>query len=239
MSRRRATARSDKPAAPALGELLVGGGQDLAGELGPDPGPGVGAERTCRRHLLESRTLILDKNTVLDKDHPSRESVRPGPQLEVTPCRLPLPPPGWFTRNVFNRAVARPDPAGRQRPGLPGPRGPGRKSGQPRRTPVNLLDFEGAVPGRPAGQRRVGAQRPGRRRPAGPHPRPPPGRPGRREVTGADKVPVLRAYLRRWKAEVGVFFDGVGPDSTDEEIAAIAPRHPVFELSGPAGQGPA
>ncbi len=51
------------------------------------------------------------------------------------------------------------------------------------------------------------------------------------EVTDPDKVPVLRAYLRRWKAEVGVFFEGVGPDSTDEELAAIAPRHPVFALS--------
>jgi hypothetical protein len=50
------------------------------------------------------------------------------------------------------------------------------------------------------------------------------------ELVGADKVPVLRAYLARWKAEVGVFFDGVGPRSTDEEIAAIAPRHPVFEI---------
>ncbi len=53
------------------------------------------------------------------------------------------------------------------------------------------------------------------------------------EVTGTDKVPVLRAYLKRWKAEVGVFFEGVGPDSTDEELAAIADRHPVFRLSDP------
>ncbi len=53
------------------------------------------------------------------------------------------------------------------------------------------------------------------------------------EVTGTEKVAILRAYLRRWKAEVGVFFQGVGPDSTDEELAAIAPRHPVFALTGP------
>ena len=52
-----------------------------------------------------------------------------------------------------------------------------------------------------------------------------------RELTEEEKVPVLRAYLRRWKAEVGVFFEGVGPDSTDEELGAIAPRHPVFSLS--------
>ena len=42
---------------------------------------------------------------------------------------------------------------------------------------------------------------------------------------------MLRAYLRRWKMEVGVFFDGTSADSSDEEIAAIAPKHPVFELA--------
>ncbi len=50
------------------------------------------------------------------------------------------------------------------------------------------------------------------------------------EVTGEAKVEVLRAYLRKWKMEVGVFFDGTSADSTDEEIAAIAPKHPVFEV---------
>jgi hypothetical protein len=54
------------------------------------------------------------------------------------------------------------------------------------------------------------------------------------ELVDADKVPVLRAYLKRWKAEVGVFFGGVSADSSDEELAAIAPRHPVFRLE-PAG----
>jgi len=41
---------------------------------------------------------------------------------------------------------------------------------------------------------------------------------------------VLRTYLRRWKFEVGMFFQGVGPDSTDAEFEAIAARHPVFVL---------
>jgi hypothetical protein len=41
---------------------------------------------------------------------------------------------------------------------------------------------------------------------------------------------VLRAYLQRWHAEVGIFFDGVGPDSPDDRLLAIAPRHPVFLL---------
>jgi hypothetical protein len=50
------------------------------------------------------------------------------------------------------------------------------------------------------------------------------------ELPDDQKVPVLRAYLDRWKAEVGVFFNGVGAKSTDAEIAAIAPRHPVFAI---------
>ena len=43
---------------------------------------------------------------------------------------------------------------------------------------------------------------------------------------------MLRAYLARWKAEVGAFFDGVDADSSDDEIAAIAHRHPVFAVAG-------
>jgi hypothetical protein len=31
-----------------------------------------------------------------------------------------------------------------------------------------------------------------------------------------------------------VFFEGVGPDSSDDELAAIAPNHPVFRLGPPA-----
>ena len=55
-----------------------------------------------------------------------------------------------------------------------------------------------------------------------------------RELADDEKVAVLRAYLKRWKMEVGVFFDGVGPDSTDDELAAIAPRHPAFTVLQPA-----
>jgi hypothetical protein len=43
---------------------------------------------------------------------------------------------------------------------------------------------------------------------------------------------VLRAYLKRWKAEVGVFFDGVSAASPDAELDRIAPRHPVFRITG-------
>ena len=50
------------------------------------------------------------------------------------------------------------------------------------------------------------------------------------EVADADKVAILRAYLKRWKAEVGVFFDGVSADSPDADLQHIAPDHPVFLL---------
>jgi hypothetical protein len=41
---------------------------------------------------------------------------------------------------------------------------------------------------------------------------------------------LLRAYLNRWKAEVGVFFDGVSATSPDEDVRRIAPDHPVFRI---------
>jgi hypothetical protein len=42
---------------------------------------------------------------------------------------------------------------------------------------------------------------------------------------------MLRAYLKRWKWDVGQFFGGVGPDSSEEELRRIAPGHPVFRLN--------
>ncbi|MGX9294346.1 nitroreductase/quinone reductase family protein [Tsukamurella paurometabola] len=42
------------------------------------------------------------------------------------------------------------------------------------------------------------------------------------------KVPVLRAYLRRWAWEVGAFFPGLSADSSDDELVAAAVRYPVF-----------
>ena len=51
------------------------------------------------------------------------------------------------------------------------------------------------------------------------------------EMADADKPEILRSYLRRWKMEVGVFFDGVGPDATDAQLLAIAPGYPVFRIT--------
>jgi deazaflavin-dependent oxidoreductase (nitroreductase family) len=139
-------------------------------------------------------------------------------------------PPGWFTRNVFNQSVAF---LTRQGVSVLGSRVlavKGRTSGQWRTTPVNLLSYDG---GRylvaPRGESQwvrnlraagTGELRLGKRAESF----------RGRELTDDEKVPVLRAYLKRWKVEVGVFFEGTGPGSTDDQIRAIAPKHPVFQV---------
>ena len=136
--------------------------------------------------------------------------------------------PGWFTRNVFNRAVAFLTRHGVSVWGSRELHVRGRKSGEWRSVPVNLLTFGDehylvAPRGhtqwvrnlRVAGQ---GELRVGRHIEAF----------QATEVADADKDAVLRAYLAKWKMEVGVFFDGVSADSPDEELARIAPSHPVF-----------
>jgi len=107
----------------------------------------------------------------------------------------------------------------------------GRTSGEWRATPVNLLTHDGArYLVAPRGQTqwvrnlRVaggGELVRGRR-----------GRPFHAvELADADKPAILRAYLRRWKFEVGVFFDGVGPDAPDDDLLRIAPGYPVFRIT--------
>ena len=106
----------------------------------------------------------------------------------------------------------------------------GRTSGEVRTTPVNLLTVDGerylvAPRGvtqwvhniRVAGEAEL--------------------RIGRRvepirvvELTDDEKPAILRPYLRRWKFEVGVFFDGVDASSSDEVLRKIAPGHPVFRV---------
>jgi hypothetical protein len=51
------------------------------------------------------------------------------------------------------------------------------------------------------------------------------------ELADEQKPELLRAYLRRWKFEVGVFFGGVGPDAPDEKLLEIAPGYPVFHIT--------
>ena len=141
--------------------------------------------------------------------------------------------PGWFTRNVFNQLVAFLTKRGMSVLGSRVLAVKGRSSGEWRTTPVNLLSYESrrylvAPRGETQWVRNLrvagtGELRLGRRAEAF----------RGRELTDEEKVPVLRAYLRKWKAEVGIFFDGTGPDSTDDQLRAIAPKHPAFEVLPP------
>ena len=50
------------------------------------------------------------------------------------------------------------------------------------------------------------------------------------EVPDQEKPPILRAYLRKWKWEVGAFFEGTDADSSEDELRRIAPKHPIFKI---------
>jgi deazaflavin-dependent oxidoreductase (nitroreductase family) len=139
--------------------------------------------------------------------------------------------PGAFDRKVMNPLIAVLTRLGLSFAGSRILEVRGRKSGEPRRNPVNPLSFEGgrylvAPRGHTQWVRNLRAAGEGHLLLG-----------GRREhftaveLDDTEKEPVIRAYLRRWKWEVGQFFDGVGPDSPSPELARIAPDHPVFRLS--------
>lgn len=133
--------------------------------------------------------------------------------------------------DLFNRAVATLTRLGVSVWGSRILRVRGRSTGEWRSTPVNLLHHEGAdylvAPrGHTQWVRNLRVQGTGELAM------------GRRvqrfratELADADKPAVLRAYLRRWKFEVGVFFDGVGPDASDDELLRIASGYPVFRIT--------
>jgi deazaflavin-dependent oxidoreductase (nitroreductase family) len=157
--------------------------------------------------------------------------VPPGPGDTMAEVPDHYQRPGWFTTNVFNRLVAVSTRLGVSVWGSRVLEVRGRKSGEWRQTPVNLLRHEGvdylvSPRGHTQWVRNLRVSGQGRLRV------------GRRvqafqavELTDDEKPALLRAYLKRWKLEVGVFFGGVGPDSSDEELRGIAPDHPVFRLT--------
>ncbi|MFI5757182.1 nitroreductase family deazaflavin-dependent oxidoreductase [Streptomyces sp. NPDC051569] len=51
------------------------------------------------------------------------------------------------------------------------------------------------------------------------------------EVPDGEKLAILRAYLERWGWEVNQYFQGVTAKSSDAEILAAAPDHPVFLIT--------
>jgi deazaflavin-dependent oxidoreductase (nitroreductase family) len=106
----------------------------------------------------------------------------------------------------------------------------GRRSGEWRTVPVNLLVHEGArylvaprgetewvrnIRAAGGGELRLGSAR----------------EPVRVvELGDEDKPPVLRVYLRKWGFEVGRFFEGVAADASLDDLRRIAPGFPVFRL---------
>lgn len=138
--------------------------------------------------------------------------------------------PGWFSRTVFNPGVALLARAGVSVWGSRVLRVRGRRTGEVRETPVNLLTIDGArylVAPRGVTQwvrnlRAAGGGELALGRSSEPF----------RATELADdlKAPILRAYLKRWKFEVGAFFDGVSADSTDEQWRRVAAQHPVFRI---------
>jgi deazaflavin-dependent oxidoreductase (nitroreductase family) len=138
--------------------------------------------------------------------------------------------PDWFTANVFNRAVAVFTRAGVSVWGSRILRVRGRKSGEWHSHPVNLLTYEGkqylvAPRGQTQWVRNIRVAG-GGELVLGSKVR----RFNAIEISDEEKIPILRAYLKRWKFEVGIFFRGVSADSPEEELKRIAPDHPVFRI---------
>jgi len=138
--------------------------------------------------------------------------------------------PDLMTRRLFNPAVAFFTRLGLSLRGSRILAVRGRKTGQWRTTPVNLLNFEGgrylvAPRGETqwarnlrlagSGELRLGSKREAIRVV---------------ELTDAEKPPLLRAYLKLWKMETGKFFEGVTHDSPDEDVQRIASLHPAFRI---------
>jgi deazaflavin-dependent oxidoreductase (nitroreductase family) len=143
--------------------------------------------------------------------------------------------PGWINRHIFNGTVALATKMGLSVWGSRILRVRGRKSGEWRSNPVNLLrvgaeEYLVAPRGETEWVRNLRAAGHGELLV------------GRRvqpfaatEITSdTDKVDLLRAYLRRWKMETGIFFDGVSADSSEEDVVRIAPHHPVFRIRSTA-----
>jgi deazaflavin-dependent oxidoreductase (nitroreductase family) len=139
--------------------------------------------------------------------------------------------PGWITKHIVNPVVAGLTRSGVSLAGSRVLEVRGRKSGEWRRTPVNPLEFEGeryivSPRGETQWVRNLRASGEGRLRK------------GLRtedfratELADEDKLPVLRAYLKKWAWEVGAFFQGVGADAPEDELRRIAALHPVFRIS--------
>lgn len=137
--------------------------------------------------------------------------------------------PGWFTNHVFNPLVGLASKLGISMAGSRRLTVRGRKSGEPRTTPVNPLEIDGvtylvAPRGTTQWVRNLRAAGEGELH----HGRNTTHFRGE-ELSGAEKLPVLKTYLDKWAWEVGAFFD-LEKDPSDEQIQQVAPKHPVFRV---------
>ena len=139
--------------------------------------------------------------------------------------------PDWLTQHVFNRLVRRLTRMGLSVRGSRELRVRGRSTGQWRSTPVNLLTVDGqeylvAPRGVTQWVRNVraaggGELRLGRKvQPFLAH-----------ELADSDKAAILRPYLKLWKMETGVFFDGLDDSASDAKLVAAGPKHPIFLIT--------
>ena len=141
---------------------------------------------------------------------------------------MPTTTAGRWTGNLFNSSVAWLTRRGFSVWGSRVLYVRGRTSGQWRSNPVNVLTHDGrrylvAPRGHTQWVRNLRAAGGGELRV------------GRKveqftatELADDQKPEILRAYLKRWKLEVGVFFDGVGADAPDSKLLQMAPGYPVF-----------
>ncbi len=138
--------------------------------------------------------------------------------------------PGWFTTNVFNRVVGVLTRLGVSVYGSRVLEVRGRRSGEWRQTPVNLLRYEGAeylVSPRVTrnGSRTFAQVKGGCVSEA--HPVVRRGRTHRQR-----KATATPSLLDAVEVRGRRLFAGVGPDSSDEDLRHIAPDHPVFRVTG-------
>lgn len=139
--------------------------------------------------------------------------------------------PDWTTRHIVNPIVTRLVKFGFSVRGARELHVRGRSTGEWRTVPVNLLTHDGATylvapRGNTQWVRNLRVAGGGRLRI------------GRRmsdftavELADSDKAPILRAYLTLWAFEVGRFFEHIDAESSDEELARVAPGFPVFDVT--------
>ena len=138
--------------------------------------------------------------------------------------------PDWFTRTIFNPFVAWLTQRGVSVYGSRVLAVRGRSSGEWRTNPVNLLEYGGQrylvaprgitqwvknIRASGSAELRLGGRAEAIRV---------------TEIPDADKLDILRGYLKKWAWEVGAFFDGVGADAPESELRRIAPNHPIFRI---------